>query len=357
MRLTTIHSAILAAALTGVPAVAQNLISAKSGLVHYTEGDVLVNGKPVEKKTGLFTTMKPGEILTTAEGRAEMLLAPGVFIRVGENTTLKMVSSELSDTRVALLEGSMVVEAAESIKENKTLVEVGDKQVQIRKDGVYSFEAGPDATVRVWKGEALVTRDGKTIEVKGSQLLALNGTAKPSKFDSEDTDSLYRWARRRSGYIALANVSGARSGNSWLSSGPGMGNWYFNPYFNMFTYVPMRGIWNSPFGYAFYSPGAVWNAYYSGVGYGGGIGSGGGYGGGSPSRPTFNNDLGYSTMPSRLPGGGGGMGGGGGVGMGGGGGMRGGGGEMGGGGGAAAGGSSRGAGGGSMGHAGGGRNQ
>jgi hypothetical protein len=36
----------------------------------------------------------------------------------------------------------------------------------------------------------------------------------------------------------------SNSGTSWNRSG-----WYFNPYFRMFTYIPMNGMFNSPYGY------------------------------------------------------------------------------------------------------------
>ena len=42
-----------------------------------------------------------------------MLLTPDVFVRIGEPTTIRMVASKLSDTRVGLLAGSAVVDSAE----------------------------------------------------------------------------------------------------------------------------------------------------------------------------------------------------------------------------------------------------
>jgi hypothetical protein len=286
-------------ALAAAPLAAQNLISAKSGLVHYVEGDVLLAGKPVETKMGVFSTMKPGETLATGLGRAEVLLAPGVFLRLAENSQIKMVNAELSDTRLELISGSAIVEAAESIKENKTTIAAAGRDVEIRKDGVYTIDA---ERVRVWDGEAAVG----TMVVKGGRELALTGDAKPAKFDDEATDSLYRWAKRRSGYIALANLSGAKSiyddsPNSWRTNG-----WYFNSLLGMYTYVPGSGRWNSPFGWAFFSPVQVVRFYepvfYGGGAMGGGMGSGWDAGRGGWS-PRYNPNLGYSTIGGRTGGG------------------------------------------------------
>ncbi len=52
--------------------------------------------------------------------------------------------------------------------------------------------------------------------------------------------------------------------------GPG---WYWNPYWDLYGFIPGDGIWYSPFGWPFYSP---WVAYGYGFGYGfGGYGYGG----------------------------------------------------------------------------------
>ena len=98
-------------------------------------------------------------------------------------------------------------------------------------------------------------------------------------FDTKEIDALYRWSSRRSGDIAVANVSAARQAGSGYGSsygswggymnsgmysgfgglyGPGMygaaGGWFYNPYFGMFTYMPYYGTAWSPFGYAYYTP-------------------------------------------------------------------------------------------------------
>ena len=94
-------------------------------------------------------------------------------------------------------------------------------------------------------------------------MMAFSGETAATKFDTKDGDALYRWAKRRAEYFAVANVSAARSvsqsGSSFASSG-----WVYNPYYSMFTYVPLSGMFYSPFGYAFWSPFTVYRAYYYG---------------------------------------------------------------------------------------------
>src|ERR1700680_5108480 len=89
---------------------AQSVISAHSGVIHYTEGKVSVDDKVFEQKTAEFAELKEKSVLKTEEGRAELLLTPGVFLRVGENSAVRMLSNHLSDTRVEVLNGEALIE-------------------------------------------------------------------------------------------------------------------------------------------------------------------------------------------------------------------------------------------------------
>jgi hypothetical protein len=146
----------------------------------------------------------------------------------------------------------------------------------LTKGGLFKFDAEP-ARVRVYLGEALVEQNGQKATVKGGRELISSGTGWTlAKFDTKDTDPLYRWAKRRSGYIAMANVSAARQSTS-RGNGFSGGSWYYNPYFGFATYVPWGDTLRSPFGYYYYTPSTVMAVYYPPrPAYGGG---GGGYGG------------------------------------------------------------------------------
>src|SRR5690242_11182530 len=77
--------------LGGGAARAQSVISARSGLIHYVEGRVLLDGKPVEVKITNFPEVKESMELRSEDGRAEVLLNPGVFLRLAENSAVRMV--------------------------------------------------------------------------------------------------------------------------------------------------------------------------------------------------------------------------------------------------------------------------
>ncbi len=251
--------------LSSFAALAQSVISAKSGLIHYVEGRVLLAGEPVESHMGSFPDIKENAQLRTEEGRAEVLLTPGVVLRMGESSTIRMITNRLIDTRVELLSGSALVEAADLPKDNGVTIVYNDYAVRIMKKGIYRFDSEP-AQVRVYDGEAQVQADGKIVTVNDGRMMAFSGEMAVAKFDTKDGDSLYRWAKRRAEYFAVANVSAARSvsQSSSFASGGVPGGWVYNPYFSMFTYVPMNGMFYSPFGYAYWSPFTVYRAYYYG---------------------------------------------------------------------------------------------
>jgi hypothetical protein len=236
-------------------------ISARSGMVHYMEGKVFIGDQELDGRFGQFPDVKEGQTLKTTEGRAEILLTPGVFLRVAENSSFKMISSRLIDTRVDLLSGSILIECAELQKDNAVTFLYNDTTVELKKKALIRLdtEAG---LLRIYDGEAVVSKAGQTLTLKEGKETLLSGVFSPEKFDNKTGDAFYRWASRRAGSLAVANISAAKSlrdsSTSWISSG-----WLWNPLFGSFTFIPARGFYNSPFGYNYYSPGYVIRVYNS----------------------------------------------------------------------------------------------
>src|SRR5579864_6539626 len=98
-------------ALTGIPGFAQQAISARSGMIHYVEGKAFAGDQQIDEKLGTFPQVKENQVFRTTEGRAEVLLTPGVFLRLGENSSFRMITNRLVDTRVEFLTGSMILES------------------------------------------------------------------------------------------------------------------------------------------------------------------------------------------------------------------------------------------------------
>jgi len=296
-----LHFALLAGSVLALAgfAYAQNAISAKAGMINVADGDVYLidakGGEPqkVQPKASEFIDMKDGQVLKTTEGRAEVLLTPGSYLRMADGSSFRMHSNRLSDVRLEVLSGSVLVEVTELLEDSHITVLDKDSTVTIAKAGLYRFDMDP-ARVRVYLGEVLAEFNGQKVALKGGkELVASAGGWTQAKFDNKETDPLYRWAKRRSGYLAMANVSAARQ-TSRGGMGFSRGLWSYNPYFGFATYVPYLDTLRSPFGYYYYTPSTVMAVYYP-PSYGGG-GGGGWAGGGAGS--------GYAAgMPSRSAGG------------------------------------------------------
>jgi hypothetical protein len=257
-------------AFSGTTAFAQTVISAHSGLIHYVEGRVLLDGKPVEVKITNFPEVKENMELRSEDGRAEVLLNPGVFLRLSENSAVRMVANKLSDTRVEFLSGSALIESNRELSQKENFVTILYKgaSAHLRKSGIYRFDSEP-AQFRVYSGEAEVETGSNVLVVRSGKLVSLDGLVAVEKFNPKDGDELSRWSERRAEYVSMANVSAAKyvsnSGTSFNSSG-----WYFNPYFGMFTYIPMNGMFYSPYGYSYFSPYTVYRVYQAPGNYVGG---------------------------------------------------------------------------------------
>lgn len=272
----------LAVLLVGTSSAwAQQVISAHSGVIHFVEGQVTLEGTPVQPKFAEFPDVKNGQTLASQDGRAEVLMTPGVILRIGENSSFKMLSNSRSDTRLEVLSGEAVAEVGELLPTNAITLVYGDVHIELIKRGLYQVSADP-GKLRVYEGEARVTAGNQTLVARKGREVLMGAVLDMNGFDVKDVDALMRWASRRSEALAQANVSSARTASSqgymgsgygygsMLGSGLGSGMWAYNPWYGMFTYLPYgNGMYYSPFfGYPYYSSGNI--GYYVPTGGGGG---------------------------------------------------------------------------------------
>ena len=237
------------------------------GTINYIEGQVRLEGRSLSAKSAGSAAMEPNQILSTDHGKAEVLLTPGVFLRVGDNSSVRMVSPELANTSVELMSGEAMVEANEVLKGNNITVVDSGATTRLGKNGLYDFKTAP-AEVAVYDGKASVMAGDQQVTVKKGKEVLLAGTMHAQSFDRKSGDALYAWSSLRSEYGSEASMAQARTlvvnGGWW---GPG---WYWNPWWDMYSFVP-GGYLYSPFGWGFYGPGFIGYAplYFGGRFHGG----------------------------------------------------------------------------------------
>lgn len=234
---------------------------ARPGTLNYVEGQVYLGTQTLNATSVGTVELDPGQTLTTQNGKAEILLTPGVFVRLGDNGSATMISSGLTDTRMSIDEGEALVEVAEIHPENDLRILEDGKSTELLKVGLYDFNENLHV-IRVLDGKAMLDDGDRRIKVKGGHMvnLAMAEPIKDRKFDRKtvEAEDLYRWTSLRSGYLAEANADAAPNyslGFGWFGEG-----WYWDPWFDAFTFMPGDGIFYSPFGWGFYSP---WCAGYA----------------------------------------------------------------------------------------------
>src|SRR5580692_4668552 len=260
MKLLQGLASLFLAAVLSAPAWASNNASSNSavpGTLNYVEGQVSLADQSVDHNSIGKSTLEVGQSLNTENGKAEILLIPGVFLRAGDNTSVKMIAAGLTNTELNLDQGHIMIEVDQIYPENELRIDEGGASAKILKPGLYDFDLQHNQ-IRVFDGEATVQEGDKQIKLKAGHELALapSSPEKTQKFDKKASngDDLYRWSSLRSDYVAEANVDAARlvAADGW------------DPWFSAFTFLPGGGIFYSPFGWGFYSPAFAYRAPFYG---------------------------------------------------------------------------------------------
>ncbi|PYS99655.1 MAG: hypothetical protein DMF63_11280 [Acidobacteria bacterium] len=279
------------------------MISAKAGGVNFVEGDVRV--AKVAGTNGQLLSRDPlevGDRLTTgADGKVEILLNPGSFVRLGGNSKFEFKTTSLDDLQLKIDSGSAILEVY-AADDFKVTVSTPTAVYSLVQSGVFRIDvSGGESRLRVWKGLASVGQDnfvkpGRAASSSGKDRISL------AKFDRDEKDALDIWSKARSKELTRQTASlrprDVRTslmrgflGGRWNFLGS-FGLWIFNPYSNGYSFMPFGYGWQSPYGYG-YGMGMSWwgdmnfpMSMPQGTGNGG-TSSGGGtpQGGGSTAPP------------------------------------------------------------------------
>ncbi len=238
----------------------------RPGSINYVEGQASIGANTVVPDAVGVLEVDRNQVLTTQAGKVEILLAPGIFLRLADNSSLTMVSPDLANVVVDLTKGRAIVEAIDFHKENSVQIRQNGAFTQIRKKGLYDFDA-ERGEVRVVKGSAEVTLMRSKVKLGKNHKTVIGGELKSVSFERRQyEDEFYRWCGLRSGYVAEASVDAAASylgtGPGWYGPGWTGFGWYWSPWWGVYTFLPPDGIYYGPFGWGFYSPIAVYRSPY-----------------------------------------------------------------------------------------------
>ena len=250
------------------------VISAKAGGINAITGQASVYSRGEADWQQLMITddLDAGDrVRTSYDGRVEILLNPGSYLRVGGNSEIELSNNDLDNLEVRLLRGTAIVEAtgADDIDLNIN-ISTPHTKLAIVRHGLYRLNVVPGDTTEliVRKGRVILT-DSHT-KVKGGNKVVFSGTAvtvakltKEEKKVQEDVDV---WSKTRAETLAKANrrissrafTTAFMSYRDWDPFSRGLGLWFYNSGAGCFTFLPFRFGWTSPYG----------NSYSTYTGYG-----------------------------------------------------------------------------------------
>ena len=263
-------------------------VSAKPGAVNFIEGDVAVNGDPIWTSNVKSTFLNANDVIAVKNGRAEVLLTPGVFLRLGENSQIRMIRPSLVSTQIEVVTGESMVEVDDIVLGSSVAVIDHGSSTTLIKSGLYRFN---EHSIAALDGKADVAFGARSVELKKNKQVEIGENLAVSKIDLNQPDDLYAWSNTRAQYDAAATYAGSKdvySAGGYGFSSYNSPGWYWNSPFNSYMWLPGNGAFYSPFGWGFYGPGVVAYApvfpYY---GY---------YGGGLyPARPPVKPVVGTTT--------------------------------------------------------------
>lgn len=265
--------AIFALGCISVPYLSgQSVVSTRSGLINFSEGLVFLHGQPLTRKFGNYDRLKTGSTLMTQSGRAEILLTPNTYLRVGEDSSIRMLKDSLTDTQVEILGGSAILDSESAPDGDFVKLVFKDATIRILQKGRYRIDADPPQ-LRVYEGEASVTRDGKPTTLEASQLMPLDGSSVVRQFTDSGDGLLDIWSDERQSLIAsnllnsqsisdpLLDTGSTDAGTDYLAAlGPYAG------YIPLATVPPVMGGYYG-YGSVVYSPFMYPTVRYAFVGY------------------------------------------------------------------------------------------
>ena len=252
-----------------------NLVSGTVGVVRVDSSGYLLKGDALEIGD---------RVSTGKDGKAEVLLNPGSYLRLGPNSAFEFETTDLDDLRILLDSGSAIFEVfatpdfvvtVNTPKTKLTLIDSGIYRVDVTENGT--------AVVSVWKGKAQIGDDASAIVKTGREGALNGGDVAITKFDRGDKDEFETWSKERAKELARVTARLPRAdvrtalmrsflGRQWNVYNS-FGLWVYDPFRGSSCFLPFGWGWGSPYGYGFGNsilyynlPSAVYNPPVQGSG-------------------------------------------------------------------------------------------
>ncbi|HSE30710.1 MAG TPA: FecR family protein [Pyrinomonadaceae bacterium] len=246
---------------------ARYVISAKAGGINAVSGQATVHGRGESEWQQLMVTddLNSGDrVRTETDGRVEILLNPGSYLRVGGDSEVELADNSLDNLEVRLLRGVAIVEATggDGIELNIN-ISTPHTKLAIVRHGLYRLSVTPsDNTTELIVRKGRVLFGSAQTKVKAGNKVVFNGAnVSVAKLTDQEKkkknrDEMDLWSADRAKSLAEANrritdrmMTSAFS--SWRGFGwsfRSAGLWFYNPRSFCYTFLPYGYGWGSPYG-------------------------------------------------------------------------------------------------------------
>lgn len=126
----------------------------------FAEGAVLLDGEPLDKALSQVLFVEEGKAIRTGAGRAELWLESSNYLRLSENTLVRMHATDLSHIQIELESGVVLMEIGEISRDMRITVRSAASNVSVTRRGLYRMAHGPAPLLKVFDGRAQVA-DGE----------------------------------------------------------------------------------------------------------------------------------------------------------------------------------------------------
>lgn len=310
------RSVLVATLLLGIPFLAsgQNrekfVISARAGGVNAVTGGAAVRGPGTGEWQQLMITedLERGDVVKTGhDGRVEVLLNPGSYMRIAENSEFELSNNSLENLEVRLMRGTAIMEVT-GADDSELLINVitPHTRIAIVRRGLYRVNVVPDDATELIVRKGRVMLEGSQTKIKGGNKVVFSSghsysVAKLEESEKKNVGAFEGWSRERAKTVAQVNrkisirdlnLSLADYNDSWSRGYRFGGMWVYSPRNACFTFMPFYSGWGSPYGSPYSS------AFFGGF-YGGGFRPYPSSGGPTGSTPTVSRTS--SNGPPNMP--------------------------------------------------------
>ena len=245
------------------------VISAKAGGVNAVTGraTMLPHGNGEWQQLTIKEDLEAGDLVKTGvDGRVEMLLNPGSYMRVGENTEFELANNSLENLEVRLIKGTAIVEVTGADDEELFIgITTPHTRMSIVRRGLYRVSVVPGDTTELIVRKGRVMLEGSHTKVNGGNKVVFSSNsfsvAKLKGTEKKDSDALGGWSKERAQTLAKENsrindrtfnALSSSFNDDWFSSNlfrrHSFGFWLYRPGTSCYTFIPYYSRYGSPYG-------------------------------------------------------------------------------------------------------------